>query len=304
MVTTGILIPTFRAVKKIQKLIKTIKTSPLNAKLLIIDSSSDDGTADFVREIGIEVIVIPQYEFNHGLTRELGRNYLSTDIVIMMTQDVLPESEDFLERLIEPLTTNKDIAVSYGRQIPHDGADIFESYPREFNYGTEPQTRSINDIDKYGVYTFFCSNSFSAYKNDALDKVGGFSSILTNEDYFAVAKLLKAGFKIAYVPLSIVKHSHNYSMLDEFRRNFDTGYVRSKNPTIQNIVGIAERRGIDYSIGLIKKLREERPEMIPYGILQTVIKLLGYRIGIHSQLLSPHLLKKFSQQVNYWSSIN
>jgi rhamnosyltransferase len=302
MKSIGVIIPTFCASKYIEKLIYSIKMSQLKIKLLVIDSSSSDDTATLAARLGAAVMVIPQNEFNHGATRELGRKYLNTDIAIMLTQDALPVSDDAIVNLIAPLLQDNDIVVSYGRQIPNDGAGIFEAYLREFNYGVSPQVRSINDVEKYGVYAFFCSNCFAAYDNIALDKIGGFPTVLTNEDYFAVAELLKLGFKIAYVPKAVVKHSHSYTLWEEFRRYFDTGYVRSERPAIQTLVGNAETRGLGYASGLVKKLLVEHPLLIPYAILQTATKWLGYRIGFHSAILPLCLKRRISQQSYYWLS--
>ena len=46
-------------------------------KILIIDSSSNDKTVEFVTKLGIEVLVIPMKEFDHGATRDMGVKILS-----------------------------------------------------------------------------------------------------------------------------------------------------------------------------------------------------------------------------------
>jgi rhamnosyltransferase len=259
MTTIGVFIPTFNAGPDLKKLLQSILDCTLPIKLLIVDSSSSDGTVDYVKKIGIETIAINQHEFNHGYTREFARKRLGTDIVVMLTQDVLPIGHCYLKLLTEPLINKSDIAVSYGRQIGKSGAGPFESFSRSFNYGTYPQVRGIDDVEKYGAHLFFCSNSFAAYKNSALDKVGGFATVLTNEDYLATAELLKSGFKIAYVPNAIVRHSHPYSLKEEFKRSFDNGYIRSITPDIIKIVGNSEKKGIEYTHKLFKLLLANYP---------------------------------------------
>ena len=87
----------------------------------------------------------------------MARKRLGTDIVVFMTQDAYPRDSDIFSPLVEPII--KGIAaVSYARQIPREGAGTFEAFPREFNYGPTPQLRRMDDVDTYGVYTFFCSN--------------------------------------------------------------------------------------------------------------------------------------------------
>ncbi len=92
-----------------------------------------------------------------------------------------PPSEA-LGRLVDPLVQGLS-ATAYARQVPHHGAGFFEAFPREYNYPPTSHVRSLKDLSKYGVYTFFCSDSCAAYTNAALDAVGGFPRVLLGEDW-------------------------------------------------------------------------------------------------------------------------
>jgi len=298
----GLIIPSKNAQATLGAILSILKKSPLEFTTLIIDSSSNDQTVPIAKEHNAKVIIISQSEFNHGATREYARKQLATDIVVYLTQDAIPASADLIANLVKPLIEQDEVVVSYGRQVAHEGADLFEAFPREYNYAEREQIRGIEDVDQYGVYTFFCSNSCAAYKNAALDETGGFRSVLTNEDYFAVADLLQKGYKIAYAADAVVKHSHSYSLWQEFQRYFDTGYVRAENPIIQQLVGQAESRGVGFVVGLLKKLWQEQPLLIPYAIIQSLMKWLGYRIGFYGGTLPLWLRKILSQQAYYWTS--
>jgi len=298
----GLVIPTKNAQTSLPIILSILADSSTEFSVLIIDSSSGDQTVSIAKEHNAKVIVIPQADFNHGATREYARKQLDCDIVVFLTQDAIPVNAELIAKLVQPLLDNEDIAVSYGRQIAHDGADVFEAFPREYNYGNKSQVRGIQDVTQYGVYTFFCSNSCAAYKNSALDEIGGFKAVLTNEDYFAVADLLQKGYKIAYVSDAVVKHSHRYSLWQEFQRYFDTGYVRAQNPIIQNLVGQAESRGIGFVAALLIKVWKTNPLMFPYAVLQSIIKWLGYRIGYYAIHFPLWLRKRLSMQSYYWSS--
>ena len=226
---------------------------------------------------------------------------MQTEIVVFFTHDAIPLSRGLVKSLIKPIIKGK-AAVSYARQIPRPGSTIFESFPREFNYGEQYQLRSKSDINTYGVYTFFCSNSCAAWSNIALDEVGGFSPTLTNEDYITCAKLLMNKYKVAYVPEAVVTHSHDYTLKQEFQRMYDTGYVRSERLWIQELVGSANKRGSIYFQKLIIKLWRESPLLIPYAIIQTLVKLLGYKIGFRSLKFPEYFKKFFSGQKYYWDS--
>jgi len=294
----SIVILTLNAGKTIQSLLSQIDT--IKYELIVIDSSSSDDTLKYCKNFNCKIVTIDKSDFNHGVTREFGRKLCNTDIVVQMTQDALP-NKDTIRRLIEPIQQKKS-KVSYARQIPKKGAGIMESFPREFNFPIHDQLRSIKDINKYGVYTFFCSDSCAAWSSSALDEIGGFIPTLTNEDYFACSRLLLNGHKVAYASKAIVNHSHNYSFKEEFQRMFDTGYVRAENPWIQDAVGSASKLGAKYFKALIKKLAIEKPFLIPYAFVQTAIKYIGYKIGYNSLKLPLWFKKLCSSQKYYWHS--
>jgi rhamnosyltransferase len=286
----GIVIPTFQAAKHLPHCLPPLLQSPLKPQILIIDSSSDDGTETLASRYGVETVVIPQQAFNHGATREKGRQHLKTEIVIMMTQDAYATSENTLQKLVEPLFQQK-ASIAYARQIPHVGADFFESFPRFFNYPASGHIRGIEDIKHYGVYTFFCSNSCAAYLNQALDEIKGFPKVPFGEDTLVTAQLLHQGHKIAYVAEAEVRHSHSYSILQEFSRHFEIGLVRQSYAHLMEISGTDSQRGKAYFKAMLQELRKKNPFLIPYAFLQTAAKWTGYQIGKKS-VHAPIWLKK------------
>ena len=297
--TVGIILLTLNAEKSIENILRIIDYSKY--KVLIIDSSSDDNTVEICKKYNCQIIIIDRSEFNHGATREMGRNTIGTDVIIFMTHDAIPINSKTFEYLIEPILNGK-ASLSYAKQLPVNGSSIFESFPRKYNYGNNYQIRSIKDVDKYGVYTFFCSDSCSAYISKDLDEIGGIKPILTSEDYINCAELLRKGYRVAYVPEAVVTHSHYYTLKQEFQRMFDTGFVRAERPWIQNAVGNASKRGAGYFIALIKKLALENPLLIPYAFLQTTVKYLGYKIGFNAIKFPKGLKKSLSGQKYFWDS--
>ncbi len=275
--------------------------SSLRPRVLVVNSSSQDGTVEAARGLGAETLVVPRREFNHGATREKARKHLGTPIVVMLTPDAYLENEETLGKLVQPLLEER-ASVSYARQTARVGADFFESFPRQYNYPATSHVRSIADVATHGVYTFFCSNSCAAYRNTALDEIGGFQPVLTNEDYFAAARLLRQGHKIAYVAEAVACHSHRYTLLAEFRRYFDTGYVRAENPWVNEIVGQAEKRGLGFASAMLRELARTKPWLIPYAMAQTGAKWAGYRTGFLFYRAPVRLKRRLSAQDYYWTS--
>lgn len=299
--TIGIVIPTLNAERHIEKCLAPLMNSPLKPQILVIDSSSTDRTVEIAKSLGAEVLVIPRSEFNHGLTREKARKHLNTTIVVMLTEDAYAESCEMINFLTKPILEGR-ASVAYGRQIPHEGADFFESFPREFNYPATSHIRTLNDLEEWGVYTFFCSDSCAAYSTKALDEIGGFPEVLIGEDTVVAAKLLRKGHAIAYVAEAVVRHSHGYTLIQEFRRYFDTGLARKEYEALLSCGSADSKRGASFFKEMLTSLAKKAPLLIPYAIVQTACKWFGYKLG-RLNASSPIWIKKsFSGQKYFWSN--
>lgn len=297
--SVGVAVITHRAVSLLAKCLPPLLSSALKPKLLVVNSSSGDGTVERAKQMGAEVLVVPRHQFNHGATREIARRVLGTDIVVMMTPDATPLHSDLLETLVRPIVEGQ-ASVAYARQIPRDDADFFEAFPRHFNYPDKSELRSIGDAVRLGPQTFFCSNVCAAWSNAAIDSIGGFSPTLSLEDTIAAARLLNAGHNIAYCADAVVEHSHDYSLAQEFRRHFDTGYVRAWHRQDLLVHAGDERRGASYASAMLTRLLRERPHAIPYALANLISKYFGYRLGFHGHRLPLWLKRRVSAQDFYW----
>jgi rhamnosyltransferase len=130
--------------------------------------------------------------------------------------------------------------------------------------------------------------------------VGGFRETLTAEDVVAAAKLIRAGYGVAYQANALVKHSHRYSLLEEFRRYFDTGYFRALNRELILSAGGDEKQGMAYTKSMLWRLWSDMPGKIPYALMVTAVKLLGYRIGYHGRKFPVWVKRLLSSQPYYW----
>ncbi len=251
--------------------------------------------------MGAETLVIPRAQFNHGLTRERARNVLNTEIVVMMTPDAYFLDSESLKKLVAVVKQDK-VGIAYARQIPHDSAGILEGFARQFNYPTESHQRTMADLGRYGVFTYFCSSTCAAYSNRAMDEIGGFRSVLTAEDTLAGALLLRRGYRIAYVADAVVKHSHRYNLTQEFRRYFDTGYMRRLYRDLLAADESDEDRDRRFVQELLAELYCRAPHLIPYAIAQSFVRAAGYKIGRFGSKLPVRLRRLLSAQDYYWNS--
>ncbi|MDO8939760.1 MAG: glycosyltransferase [Methylicorpusculum sp.] len=269
--------------------------------LLVIDSSSTDNTVAMALARGFAVKVIAKAEFNHGGTRQAGVSMLpDPDIIVFLTQDALLASPDALERLLAAFDDDRVGAV-YGRQLPHQNAGPIAAHARLFNYPPESQLRSMEDKKRYGLKTVFISNSFAAYRLNALMMMGGFPvDTIMNEDTFVAGKMLTAGWKIAYCADAQVFHSHDYRFGDEFKRYFDIGVFHARCSWLQQTFGGASGEGLRYVLSETRYLIRHAPWLIPSALFRTGLKWLGFKLGaLHLSIPFP-LRSCFSLHKAYW----
>lgn len=277
----SVIIPTLNAGANIEQLLSMIREQDVGrSEVIIIDSSSVDGTVAIARKFHAKTIVIPSQTFNHGKTRNLAAREATGDTLVFMTQDALPLDNTLLSNLTAPLRT-ADIAATFGRQIPKTDASPLELFVRQFNYPDRGAVKGLSDAKQYGIKTFFLSNVCSAFKKEAFMKVGMFpENINANEDMLITAKLLMKGYRVAYVAGAQVIHSHDLSLSKQFRRYFNIGSSLKRNSWIR-MYAQPEGEGIKLVLQQVRfVVKRHEYHWIPYIFLESVTKYLGYRIGL------------------------
>lgn len=277
----SVIIPTFNAGACIGNLLSILKSqdaAPL--EIIIIDSSSADNTVNIAEGFGAKTIVIPNHAFNHGGTRNMAAAGAEGDVLVFMTQDALPADNTLLRTLTNPLGET-DIAVAFGRHIPGPDASPLEIFARHFNYPDKGSVKGIKDVRDYGIKTFFSSNVCSAIKKDLFLKAGMFpEGVRANEDMLIAARLILQGYRVAYVPDARVIHSHNYSLLKQFRRYYNIGSSLRSNKWILDYAR-PEGEGMRFMKEQVRfVLKQHRFFLIPYIFLESVTKYAGFRIGL------------------------
>lgn len=269
--------------------------------ILFIDSSSTDGTQEYIKTLPFKVKTISPNEFNHGGTRNLGVELSSdADIVIFLTQDAILNNQDGIKNIIK-VFEDPNVVVAYGRQLPHLDANPIATHARLFNYKDKSYISSIDCKDRMGIKTVFNSNSFSAYRVSTFNEIGRFpSNTILSEDMYFAAKAVLAGYKIAYVADAEVRHSHNYSFIEEFRRYFDIGVFHYDEAWIRAEFGGAGGEGKKYLVSEFKYLLKHAPLWIPRACINNFLKILGYKLGQHYTKLPKSMVKKFSMHKRFW----
>ena len=274
-------VPTLNASATLGEFVSGLQSQTIQpVPTLSLDSSSSDNTTDLARQAGYQVVTIPRADFRHGGTRQLAAELATdADILVYLTQDAILADENALARLITAFD-DPTVGASYGRQLPRADASRIAGHARLFNYPPVSSVRTLESASTLGFKAIFFSNSFGAYRRSALMNVGGFPKELNfGEDTVVAARLLQAGWKIAYVADALAYHSHNYTLREEFRRYYEIGRLHGSEPWLLRDFGAATGEGRKFVLSETRYLLQHAPWLIPEAWLRNSMKYAGYRRG-------------------------
>ena len=298
-------IPTRNAGPQFVKLLEMLKAQKLSFKLVVIDSGSTDRTATLAREAGALVKIIPPEEFNHGSTRKLACELAQAEFYIFMTQDAIPANQYTFVNLLKPFFEYREVGLTYARQLPRQGAGPVEAFSRFFAYPNSSQIKKKSDIPLLGIHTVVCSDACAAFRQEALEAVGGFpENLILGEDIYVASKMVEKGYAIYYQADAQVYHSHDYSIFQEFKRYFDIGvFYESREPWIINTYGSTGAQGRRFFLEGLRYLKNDpRKYLYVTWLLRIFSKLCGYKLGAIERYLPIFLKMKISMQKNFWTT--
>ena len=300
--TVDVVIPVYRPKEEFSELIRNLERQNRKIQHIYLMHTLDgQKLPDIVEEYDNIVVedILPE-EFDHGGTRDSAIQKSNADIVVCMTQDALPVDEYLINELIRPLE-NEKIVVSYARQIPKKNCSLIECYTRRFNYPETSRIKSKKNISELGIKTYFCSNVCAMYDRKTYLELGGFvKKTIFNEDMIFAGNLIKYGYAIAYAADAKVVHSHNYTFMQQFHRNFDLAVSQADHPEI-----FAGVRSEGEGIRLVKKTalwlcRQVKPWLVVGLIWNSGWKYLGYLLGKRYRRLPEKVVLLCTMNKKYW----
>ncbi len=307
-----VIIPTYKPDERLFELIASLKDQSTPPNRIVIINTEQKYLQNLLRgkryeNAGklFEVINISSREFDHGGTRNEGAKGSSADLLLFMTQDALPADKKMMENLSAPFS-DPLVAASYARQIPKKDASLGERFSRGYNYPETGFVKSIADKDRLGIKTYFCSNACAMYKRDVFEKLGRFpKGMIFNEDMVFAHTLMQNGYRVAYAADACVYHSHNYTNMQQFRRNFDLAVSQAMHPEVFSDVS-SESEGKSYVKEAFSFFKKEKKPLyfVPFAIA-CAYRFAGYRLGKNYKHLSHKTILKCTTSPNffykYWS---
>lgn len=195
-------------------------------EIVAVDSGSADGSRELLAQRADRLLDIAPRSFNHGLTRNLAIEHCRGELVVLLVQDAVPASPDWLEELIAPLVADPTVAGSFARQRARAGADRLERWNLErwVAAGDEPRIRRIPHAAAWSEMTPMERLDAAAFDNvcssirRSVWRRCPFSPASFAEDLEWGRDVLLAGYGLAYAPAAVVVHSHRRSLSYELER--------------------------------------------------------------------------------------
>lgn len=248
-------------------------------EVLVIDSGSVDDTIDTAQQFPVKLTQISPGEFHHGKTRNLGAQLSGGEVLVYITQDALPLSNNWLQKLVGNFE-DPSVAMVCGRQIPWQATKPPEKFFYFYNF-PQFRIRVASGTSDYYHDNIFISNVNSAIRKDIWEKFKFSEAVVMAEDKEFAKRILADGWTIIYEPEAAVYHANDFGLWAAFCRSVDFGIAlsqgagglpRSKNWVLRKLkYPLEEARYIVANKGWWKWL--------PYSIAYEPCKQLGIVVG-------------------------
>lgn len=225
--TVSVLIPTKNGAQYLAEVLSAIRQQHGDfrvCQIIAVDSGSRDETLQILQQHRVTTLQIPAHEFGHGKTRNLLASHGEGEYIVFLTQDATPANEHWLQNLLAPLRADAQIAGAYSRHLPRPTCHPMEWHRIVvFDCPPESSVRSAIDNPDFALhperYRGF-ANTSSVLRRSVWEKLP-FPEVDFAEDQAWAERVLRAGYKTAYVADSMIFHSHSYGPWANFCRHFE-----------------------------------------------------------------------------------
>ena len=220
----SVVIPTYNGAHELPQLLELLhrQTGIQDLEIVVVDSGSSDGTDTMAEADGCKLIRIPQSEFSHSHARMLGATAATGEYLLFMTQDALPDRDDWVLRMLQPCVVSGAAAVSC-YESPKPDADLLShitvwNWKNSMSGGSDRLTALPEDTSYHSLRrSAQLSDNACVVKRSIFMELGGHRGAYA-EDLDLGIRLLRAGHKLGLLASVSVVHSHNRPALYNFKR--------------------------------------------------------------------------------------
>jgi len=210
-----VIIPVKNGAQTLEKCLSSIRNQTVkNIEIIVLDSMSKDNSKEIALRFDAKIVEIPEDTFNHGLTRNIGANQATGDLLFYTVQDAWLAENTMLEKMVKHFENEKIMGVCGHQAVPHEKDKNPMLWYRRYS---EPQIqiREIKNADIFKKSKQAIQQSLIAwddvvamYRKTALMQQP-FAETQFAEDWIWSRDALLRGWKLIYDPSLVVFHYHH-----------------------------------------------------------------------------------------------
>jgi rhamnosyltransferase len=247
-------------------------------EVILVDSGSTDATVEIARRFPIRIEQIPAQVFHHARTRNFAAKLGKGRIVVNLSGDAIPASDQWLHRMLANFN-DPGVAAVYGRQLPKPGSTLERSDTFDTVYGEQRIVKDPAHRCEMGYRFYHFSDVNSAIRRGVWETIPYPEDLKMFEDLAIAKRMLDAGWKIVYEPEAPVFHSHHYGAAQLFKRYFDIGYTL-KQLRIWDAPGTRSSMLRDFGKILQKQITRVNDGRARHGVPATMGQSLAKSAGL------------------------
>lgn len=183
-------------------------------ELIVIDSGSSDDSDELIRQMGPEQYVrIQPHEYHPPRVLNMGMQLARSNFVVFLNADATPVNAHWLAPLVRALQ-DPEVAAVFGRQVPRPDCQAVYAADYEHCFGADRASAH---------WDHFFSMVSSGLRKDIWARRGFNEAMQYSEDDEYTRWARAQGYRVVYVPDSVVTHSHNYTPAQATKRSFGEG---------------------------------------------------------------------------------
>ena len=248
----------------------------------------------------VEVFHTSAREFDCGKTRNQAVRHSEADLVLFLEQGVMPEDGEVIAGLSEPFRRDPAVALSYARLIPKDSCGEGDKLIYAYFYPEESAVRTVNDIGVMGYRTCLVSNACAMYRRKVFETEGGFENhIIAGEGIIFGNRLLKEGYKAAYVSGAVARTDTRMSAAEARGTCFDLAVLFAMHPEIFDVREIRSEGRRLFKNAYHEISKQSRFAAYRYNRLLNA-RRSGFKKGRYFRQLPPKVVADISFNREFW----
>jgi len=227
----SVVIPVKNGADTLERCLQSVvdQTIAKDVEIIVLNSMSTDNSVEIAKRFNARIINIPGGTFNHGLTRNIGVQHASYDLIYLTVQDAWIGANDMLEKMSKHFDDVAVMAVVGHQAIPHEKDKNPFLWYKPYS-APQVMVRKVKDNETFeklsvGEQQSLISwdNVVAMYRRSALAEQP-FEKTAFAEDWIWSYNALKKGWKLLHDSSLVVYHYHHQSYQYVFNSTYTINY--------------------------------------------------------------------------------